>query len=271
MFQGKVAIVTGASSGIGLSVARKLAQVGGKVALVARTKDKLEALARELGENAAAYPLDVGDLRALAALPARVVERFGALDVVVNNAGLHHRGEIAHLSADALAEMVNVNLTAPIYLSRAALEHLRPGGAIVNVASLAGMVPFPGAATYCATKAGLRAFSRAMGDELRERGIHVGTVSPGPVDTGFFDDLEKVADVTFSQPISTADEVADAVLACIRDKEPEIAVPSASGRLATVAYLFPGFATRLRPLLAKRGAKAKRAYMEKKRRGTGTS
>jgi short-subunit dehydrogenase len=265
---GKVAIVTGDSSGIGLSVAQKLHAGGAKVALVARTKSKLEEIAASLGgDRAAAFALDVADFAALAGLPAAVSERFGGIDILVNNAGLNHRGPLMNLTAQQAVDVITVNLSAPIYLTRACAEHLRSGGAIVNVASLAGMVPVHHEAAYSASKAGLRAFTRVIEEELAERGIRVCTVCPGPVDTPFFGDIENVPDLVFSQPMSTADEVADAVLECIERGTPEIAMPAMSGRLATIAYLFPPLAKRLRPILEKRGAENKRRYIEKKRAG----
>jgi short-subunit dehydrogenase len=264
----QAAIVTGASSGIGLSVARALVEAGMKVALVARTASKLDELTGELGrERAAAFPLDVGDFETVAALPARVAERFGSLDVVVNNAGINHRGPVFRRTWRELADIIDVNLVAPIVLTRAAIEVMRPGGSIVNVASLAGMVPVPDEAAYCASKAGLRAFARAVGEELRARDIHVGNVCPGPVDTGFFGaDLDHVPDLVFSQPMSSAEQVASAVLECIRTRSAEIAIPSLSGKLATLGYVFPAFARKLRPVLEKRGAANKRAYAAKKAR-----
>lgn len=262
----KVAIVTGASSGIGAAVAKQLVAGGARVALVARTKSKLDALAVELGANAAVFALDVTNLTALAALPAAVVERFGRLDIVVNNAGLNHRGPVAAHTGTELAEILTTNLTAPIVLTRAAIDHMTPGGSIVNVASVAGMVPVPNEATYSGSKAGLRAFTRAVSEELDALGIHTGCVSPGPVDTGFFgDDLNEVPDLVFSQPMSSADEVAAAVLECVRTRAAEIVVPTQSGVLATFAYVFPSVAKRLRPSLEKRGAKKKRDYVARKR------
>jgi short-subunit dehydrogenase len=265
---GKVALVTGASSGIGFAVARKLAEAGARVALVARTRAKLDEAVAQIGaERAAALPADVGDFVALARLPAQVVERFGGLDILVNNAGVNHRGPILSLSAPNLAEVVTTNLTAPIFLTRVAAEVLRPGGAVVNVASLAGMVPVHHEATYSASKAGLRAFTRAVAEELEERGISVSSVCPGPVDTNFFGDVEQVPDLVFSQPMSSADQIADAVLRCIETQAAEIAVPAVSGKLATLGYLFPSLMRALRPALERRGAKAKRKYLARKQPG----
>ena len=268
MLENKVAIVTGASSGIGLALARRLAAERASVALVARTKDKLEAIAAEIGKDrAAVFALDVRDFSALDKLPQRVADHFGGLDILVNNAGLNHRGPVAEQRAGDLADVVLTNLTAPIYLTRVALPLLRKGGVILNVASLAGMVPVPDEATYSASKAGLRAFTRALSFELEGRDIRAACVCPGPVDTGFLvQDLGSVPDLAFSQPMRTAEQVADAALACIETRVSEIAVPSLSGKLCTFAYLFPGFARSVRPLLEKRGAAAKRAYAMRKKR-----
>lgn len=265
---GKVAIVTGASSGIGLAVARKLCAAGGKVALVARTKSKLDEVAASLGsDRAAAFALDVADFYAVSALPAAVIERFGGLDILVNNAGLNHRGPLMSIAAQQAADVITVNLTAPVFLTRLCADHLRAGGAIVNVASIAGMVPVHHESAYSASKAGLRAFTRVIAEELEERGIRVCSVCPGPVDTPFFGDIESVPDLVFSQPMSTADEVADAVIEGIVRGTPEIVLPAASGKLATLAYLFPALSRLLRPALEKRGAVAKRRYIDKKRGG----
>jgi short-subunit dehydrogenase len=263
VLDGKIALVTGASAGIGLAVSRKLAAQGARVAMVARTEKTLAAAAAPIGGEP--FVLDVKDLSAVSALPQRVVDRLGALDIVINNAGLHHRGPALSVEPLALGEMITVNLAAPVVLCRAAAPLLRRGGSIVNVASLAGMVPMRYQVTYGASKAGLRAFSRALRDELVERGISVSVVSPGPVDTGFFgEEIEKVADVVFSQPMSSADEVADAILRAIREGPAEIALPWLSGKLCTLAYLSPALTRLLRPLLERRGAKAKRAYIERK-------
>lgn len=260
---GKVALVTGASSGIGLATCERLVELGARVAMVARTKATLEREAARLGAGrAAAFPLDVGDLPSLAALPARVVEKFGRLDIVVNNAGLNHRGPVARWSPLQLSDVITVNLNAPIVLSRAALDHLPSGGAIVNVASLAGFIPLPHEAAYSASKAGLRAFTKALREEHPE--LTIGLVSPGPVDTNFFGDVHDVPDLVFSQPMSTAHEVAEAILEVISRGTAEIAMPRASGALATVGYVVPALARRLRPLLEARGARNKARYMKRK-------
>jgi short-subunit dehydrogenase len=261
-----VAIITGASSGIGRAAAEAFVQRGAKVALVARTKSKLDALVDELGaERAASFALDVTNRAATLALPKSVVERFGGLDIVVNNAGVNHRGAVSERSLEELEEIIETNLTAPLRLIHASIPVLRPGGVIVNVASLAGKVPVPHEATYSATKAGLRAFSRALAFELRERSVRVATVCPGPVDTGFFGDVEHVPDLVFSQPMSTAEQVADVIVRAVETDAGELDIPPISGKLATLAYLSPRFFTSLRPTFEKIGARNKARFIAKKR------
>ena len=263
-FGGKVALVTGASSGIGLAVSRRLAAAGAKVAMLARTRDTLDQAAASV-PGAIAIAADVTDLARMARLPREVADQLGGLDILVNNAGVNNRGPILTQSAEALLEIISANLSAPIFLTRVSAEVLRPGGAIVMIASLAGFIPVLHQATYSASKAGLRAFARAVAEEMAERDILVTTVSPGPVDTGFFGDLEKVPDLVFSQPMRTPDDVAAAVMEALETRRREIVLPALSGKLATLGYVFPRIEKLLRPSLLKRGAKNKRKYIETKK------
>jgi short-subunit dehydrogenase len=259
---GKIALVTGASSGIGLATAKRLAALGARVALVARGTDRLETAAAQIGrDRTAVFSLDVKDLSAVEELPRRVVDCFGALDIVVNNAGLNHRGPMLRHSAAALADVITTNLTAPVALCRASAPLIQSGGSIVNVASLAGMVPVHHEAAYSASKAGLRAFSRVIREELRERGITVSIVSPGPVDTSFFGDVEQVPNLVFSQPMSSPDDIAEAIVRAVRTGDEEIAIPWFSGRLCTLGYLSSSLLEALRPAMERRGEKNKRAYL----------
>jgi short-subunit dehydrogenase len=263
----RVAIVTGASSGIGLAVARALAVRGVRLALVARSTEKLDAIAIELGpERAESFPLDVTNRVALGGLPARVKERWGRLDFVVNSAGVNHRGPVAERTPEELVSILETNLVAPVLLTRAALPLLEPDGVVVNVASLAGKVPVPDEAAYSGSKAGLRAFARALNTELSLHGqrIRVATVCPGPVDTAFFGpDLGLVPDLVFSQPMSTAEDIADAVSTVIERGIQELDVPAVSGKLATLGYLSPRLFGILRPAFERLGAKKKAHFLER--------
>ena len=268
-FTDRVVLITGASAGIGAAAARMFAAEGAKVVLAARGREALEALASELraaGHEAEAVPTDVGDMDSLRRLVDHAIAWGGWLDVLVNNAGVNHRGEIEHLTPEQLAQIVQVNLTAPIVLSRLCLPHLRARkGAIVNVASLAGRIPVVHEATYSATKFGLRAFTFALAEELRAAGVRVSAVSPGPVDTGFFDgDLDNVPDLVFSQPMSTAEQIAKLVIECAVDGRVERMRPEFGARLATLGYLFPALRRALVPVLERKGRVAKQRFRERR-------
>jgi short-subunit dehydrogenase len=264
-FLDQVVLITGASAGIGAAAARMFAAEGARVVLAARGPEALDTLAAELrgaGFEAEAVPTDVADMEALRRLVARALEWGGRLDVLVNNAGVNHRGELEHRTPEQLAQIVQVNLTAPIVLSRLCLPHLQERrGAIVNVASLAGRIPVTHEATYSATKFGLRAFTFALAEELRASGVRVSAVSPGPVDTGFFDgDLDNVPDLVFSQPMSTAEQIAKLVIECAVDGRVERMRPEFGARLATLGYLFPALRRALVPMLERKGRAAKQRF-----------
>jgi short-subunit dehydrogenase len=261
-FRGKCVIVTGGSEGVGAAVARRFADAGANLVLVARGREKLERLAEELRAQTGvlACAMDVADEAAGPDLFARAERAFGAVHVLVNNAGYHRRGPVERVEAGELGRMIDVNLKAPIVLSRLALPYLRKagGGAIINVASLAGRTPVPGAATYSSSKFGLRAFTFALGEELAGTGIKLAAVSPGPIDTGFImSNIDAVADITFSQPLSTADEVAEVVLDLCVNEARERSMPPSSGVLTTLSYLFPRLGLWLRPALLKKGRRVK--------------
>ena len=264
-FRDKTVVITGASDGVGSACARAFAAQGAKLVVLARGEEALAAIAEELRTKTEvlAIAMDVSDTGSCLKLFERAEQVFGAIHCLVNNADAHLRGTVESRSPEDLAAMVDVNMRAPLVLTAAALPYLRKagGGAVVMVGSLAGCVPLQGAATYSATKAGLRAFTYALADELRDSNISVGVVSPGPIDTGFImDNLDQVEDVVFSQPMSSAQQVADAVLKLANGKRTEIAMPASSGRLLNLFYLFPSLRRRLRPMFYEQGRKNKARY-----------
>ncbi len=272
IFNDKTVIITGGSEGVGAATARMFADAGANLMLVARDKKKLDAIAEELRQKTRVevFAMDVSNAEACVDVFKKASFEFGRVDVLVNNAGYHKRGNVEDIDASDLGNIINVNLKAPIMLSRIALPYLREsgGGAIINVGSLAGRAPIPGSAAYAASKAGLRSFTYALGMELAGSGIKLAVVSPGPIDTGFImADIDATSDLTFSQPISTAEEVAQAILDLCGNNVREQSMPKISGWLTMIMYLFPGLNPRIRPMLERRGAKVKaRLRAERKRR-----
>jgi short-subunit dehydrogenase len=276
IFKDKTVIITGGSEGVGAAAARKFAAAGANLMLIARNRRNLEAIAAELRDRVRVeiFAMDVADVEACVDVFKKAEFEFGRVDVLVNNAGFHQRGPAESVSADDHGKMIDVNLKAPIMLSRIALPYLRAqgGGAIINVGSLAGRSPLPNQATYSASKAGLRTFTHAMFEELRGSGIKIGLVSPGPIDTGFImSNLDVVADMTLSQPISTADEVAQAVLDLCSNNKREKAMPAITGILTTLNYLMPWLGRLLRPLLERKGASVRRKLRKNLQDGVPTA
>ncbi|MEP7117058.1 MAG: SDR family oxidoreductase [Acidobacteriota bacterium] len=188
-----IAMVTGGTRGIGYAVAHALLARGDSVVVTgmsdesAQRAEKALAAAANDATRVMGVTCDVRDRAAVQRAVAAVVERFGGLDVLVNNAGVGVGAPIAALAPEEWQRLIDINLTGVFHCCQAAIAPLkaRGGGWIVNVSSLAGKNPFAGGAAYCATKAGVDAFSEALMQELRYDGIRVGYVCPGSVATGF--------------------------------------------------------------------------------------
>jgi NADP-dependent 3-hydroxy acid dehydrogenase YdfG len=257
----KVVIVTGASSGVGEAAARQFAAHGAKVVLAARSADKIAALAAGLGGTAMATDVTRSD--DLTRLIEETIARFGRLDVLVNNAGANARGAYEAVEIDSVEAILDTNLRAPMRLTRLALPHLIASrGVVINVASIAGHVPLPGEAAYCASKWGLRGFTFAVREEMAAKGVALCAVSPGPISTPFvLDDLRNTPDLVFSQPFLTADQVAAAIIASAVDRRGERAMPGSTLFLAKLVQALPWLQEMLRPRLEAKGAKIKAGLM----------
>jgi NAD(P)-dependent dehydrogenase (short-subunit alcohol dehydrogenase family) len=184
-----VAIVTGGSKGIGLAVARAFVERGMQVVISARSETDLANAVERLGggDRVAAIRADVQRAEDAERLVRGTVQRFGGLDVLVNNAGIGRFAHVADMPPDVWREVMDTNLTGVFYCCHAAIPELRRrgGGYIVNVSSLAGKNAFVGGGAYCASKAGLNAFSEALMQEVRHENIRVSYVMPGSVATDF--------------------------------------------------------------------------------------
>ncbi len=182
---GKVALVTGASGGIGSAVAQALHEQGASVALSGTRQDALEAVAQELGERAQVVPCNLSDAEATAQLPGRVEEAIGPLDILVNNAGLTRDNLAMRMKDEDWAQVLEVNLTAAFRLSKACLRGMmkRRWGRIIGITSVVGVTGNAGQANYAASKAGMIGMSKSLAQEVASRGITVNCLAPGFIET----------------------------------------------------------------------------------------
>jgi NAD(P)-dependent dehydrogenase (short-subunit alcohol dehydrogenase family) len=231
--EGRIAVVTGASSGIGLASARALARERAQVVLVARDEAALASVERELSETGAIVSVCAADVTAPDA-PERIVQaavsRHGGIDVLVNAAGVIASGTVESTSDDAWDEMMAINLRAPFRLMRAAAERLKARrGAVVNVSSVNGLRSFAGVLAYCVSKSGLDQLTRCAALELAPYGVRVNAVNPGVTVTnlhrrGGMDESRYeafLARARETHPLGragTADEVADLVVFLASDR-----------------------------------------------------
>jgi clavulanate-9-aldehyde reducatase len=182
---GRVAAITGASSGIGEATAIAFAHEGAKVSLAARRKDRLDTLVERIGDGALAIETDVGDEDQARAFIQQTKDELGGLDILVNNAGVMLLGPLLAQQGDDWRRMVNANILGLVYCSHAALAHMaeQQGGHIVNISSVAGRTTAAGAAVYNFTKWGVVGFSDALRQEASHVNVRVTCVEPGYVDT----------------------------------------------------------------------------------------
>ena len=237
MTEQPVALVTGASRGIGAATARELARRGYALALAARSPAPLEELAAELargGTPALAAPADMRSLPDLQNMVDAVLARYGRVDVLVLNAGIGGGGAVARMPADTAANTIGTNLIAPIELARMLLPGMltRGSGAIVLIGSVAGRIGVPTSAVYSASKFGLRGFADGLRREVAHRGVSVSLVSPGFVRTSM------TADVRF--PMPGPEVVARAVARAITRPRREVFVPGYYAAGAWLAQALPG-------------------------------
>ena len=219
-FSGRVAIVTGAARGLGRAAAERLYERGASVAVNTRDAARAQALAASLGERALAVPGDIAADGVPEEIVRRTVDRFGRIDILVNNAAFARSTRFAELTADEWRTAFEVNVTAPFLLTQAALPAMKAQhyGRIINVSSSAGrMVSTLGGAHYTASKAGLLGLTRAAAKELGPFGITVNAICPGMIDTELTREhatQEQLAALAASYPIrrlGTAEEVADLI------------------------------------------------------------
>ncbi len=230
-----VAVITGASSGIGAEIARELARRGHELALVARSADKLQALADELPTSAHVLPADLGDREARARLLTDLEGRGLTPQILVNNAGFSTLGPVHRSDPEGEVQMIEVDVAAVADLCSRILPGMveRGSGAVLNVASTAAFQPLPGQASYGAAKAFVLSYTRSLSAELKGTGVSATVLCPGPVDTGFGEAAG------FSKQ-----EADDALPAFMWVPATEVAQAAVEGMDKGTLVVIPGFANR---------------------------
>lgn len=249
-FRGVRVLVTGASSGIGRVLARRFAEGGGRVALVARREAKLREVAEEIetaGGEALVLPCDVAELGQVNASAQLACEAFGGVDLLVNNAGFGHHRTFLEWDVADMERMMRVNYFGALYFTKALLPQMvaRRRGWLVFVSSVAGRIASPEESAYSASKFAMAGLASALSIEVEDDGVHVLTVNPGVIRTPFFDDeaLARMPPVSKRQFVSP-DRLVDAIVAALAAGKREITFPRwiATGYL--VQALAPSFMRR---------------------------
>jgi NAD(P)-dependent dehydrogenase (short-subunit alcohol dehydrogenase family) len=210
--KGKVAIVTGASRGIGRAVSLALSRAGARVALAARSEPELRAVAEEIRSrdgDALVVPTDVTRDEEMERLVKQTLNEWGTIDVLVNNAGWGKTTPVVHTTPEELDRTFQVNLRAPMVLSRLVLPKMieKKSGAIVNIGSISGKAGSGNTAAYSASKAGLIGFSQSLFEEVREHGIKVAVILPGFVDTPLIPQTKRLDRTKMIHPEDVAETV----------------------------------------------------------------
>ncbi len=245
-YQGRVAIVTGASSGIGREVAIDMARRGVRTVAVARRETELAATLDAMREHAEGEML-VGDVASLDTAERAVAvarERWQRLDFLVNNAGISKRKHILTVTPAEAEETVRINLLGPIYMILESLPLMleRKEGYIVNVSSIAGKIGNPREAIYSATKFGLAGLSETLYYDLHRRGVHTILVNPGPIATEIWDKIESPA--AYRGKFYPPSDVSSAIFEAIDKRRHERTIPRHMGAVAVLKALFPGLIRR---------------------------
>ncbi|RFA27766.1 hypothetical protein CAI21_14205 [Alkalilimnicola ehrlichii] len=241
---GQVALITGGSKGIGQALAQRLAEQGVRVYLAARDREQLAAAAAAMPGEVSALPADLSRTEGAKALLAELAQREERLDLLVNCAGQFDIGPVEALGPDAAERLIQINYLGTVRVIDAALPMLRQSvrRSIVNVSSLAGCMAPPYMTAYAASKFAVTGYTRALRQELRAEGFHVGLISPGPVDTTLIEGHlgNEYYPLPPGVPVVRVEVVADAIIRAVTRRKAEVVLPARLGPASRLMSAFPG-------------------------------
>jgi short-subunit dehydrogenase len=239
-WDGAVAVVTGASRGIGRVVAKQAADKGARVGLVARSGPDLEAVLKEISGRGAVATADVADRAQTEQALAQLAADLGPIDILVNNAGIGSYGRVTDIPVDEFEHVMRVNYFSCVYATKAVLPSMleRRRGHIVNLASIAGRIGAPMEAAYSASKFAMVGFTEALAFEVGPLGIGVSMVNPGPVKTDFFDTRGHAYEGSYPRPV-TAKRVAHSVIEVVESDGLERVIPRALRPAVVFRHMAP--------------------------------
>lgn len=251
--QAKVVVITGASSGIGEQMARKVASLGGRPILLARSRKKLEVICEDINQNnqtqAVYYPLDVSDVKAVETVFQQIYAEVGSIDILVNNAGFGVFDLADEAKMEDIQSMFQVNVIGLIACTKAVLPKMlqENKGHIINLASIAGKLATPKSSVYAATKHAVLGFTNSLRMEVAKTNIQISAVNPGPIETNFFQTADKTG--TYVKNVKSymlsAETVATKVIKLMQNPRREINLPRWMNWGSILYHLFPTIADKV--------------------------
>lgn len=240
-WDGSVAVITGASRGIGRQIALAAARRGARLGLIARSKNELETVLTEAGGRGAVATADIGERDEVEAAITALADELGPIDILVNNAGVGSWSAVADTDVEVYERLMRLNYLGTVYATKAVLPSMleRGRGHIVNVGSIAGRIGAPFEAAYSASKFAVSGFTECLAVEVHSRGVGVSMVNPGPVQTDFFDARGVPYARKTPKPVPASD-VANAVIAAVEKDRLEQFVPGYLRGANTARHLLPG-------------------------------
>nr|WP_315214918.1 SDR family oxidoreductase [uncultured Duganella sp.] len=268
--EGRVALVTGGAGGIGRAICRGFIERGITCVLADRDQAALDRATAELGTGAVGVRVDLDDLNKLPSLLAFIQERFGRLDILVNNAAMTGTGHFEERSVDHILAELNINLLSPIVLTRLAFGALQRAddGRVINTVSLGGIFPLPETGIYSATKFGLRGAMLCLGLDRERHGVHVGSVLPSATETQMLmrEAIEGGNTLQFMDPPQQPEDVARQVMRMLDSPCLERYPRVSESWTVRLAMLLPNMLPKLIPLFRKKGVRGHARYLESLRR-----